>query len=762
MKLKKKAVLRLLDTSGTLLSAKQIRGTLGLSKSHGPKIRALLNKLVQKAEILRKGAYYGSRNLLRKNNRAAADFYFEKEEKSSELKKSIRKLGNFRDSRKLGRSSPGRRLSGYFTQNPKGFGFVSIGGGEPDLFISEDDRGTALEGDRVEVEVLKSGGYRGRRKARIISVLERSSLELFARLEVRGRKFYAVPLSPRLLLPPVILPENGILRDAVPGTLLEIELENPEAASLSGASRQVLKARVLRLLEERGSLELGFELIIKENKIRRDFSESVLNEAEAFPNRVAMNSVPGRVDQRHLDYVTIDGESARDFDDAVCVREGKEGGFRLFVAIADVANYIIPGSLLDGEARRRGTSVYFPTHAIPMLPEALSNGLCSLQPAVNRLALTCEIELNSKGECVGYEIYQSLIRSRARLDYEGVTAFLDNGSGPLKDPERQKELKRMQRLMRLLEDKRKRRGAIQFEFPETAVEFDEQERMTGMTRKFQSTGMKIIEQFMLEANETVARHCVKRKLPALFRVHEPPKRLKLKRLQKILRYFGVDTSATILETPGGFNEVLEQIREQPQSEALQVLLLRSMALAVYQQGNQGHFGLAAEYYTHFTSPIRRYPDLLVHRALKNELLWRNDASMSCGKKKDRLPKEAVDHGLALHCSHQERKAEKAELQSIDLMKCVFLEKHTGSSFQSVVRSVDKNAVGVELEPHALEWKIPLETITDDLYRFDDERLTLFGSRKGRRIQVGQRLELRLLRVDTLKRSLEFSFECWLR
>ncbi|MCH2300315.1 MAG: ribonuclease R, partial [SAR324 cluster bacterium] len=623
------------------------------------------------------------------------------------------------------------------------------------LFISESDVGSALEGDRVEVELLGARGYRGRRKGRVVSVLERASKHCLARLEKKGNELFAIPLNPRIGLPFITISPTRSMEGAEPGSLVEVELID------SKGEFGMMKGKIIRILEETGNLDLGFEMILRENSIREEFPANAIQEADSFPKRILPQQHPGRVDQRHLAFITIDGKSARDFDDAVLVEKMENGGFRLFVAIADVAHYVTPDSAIDEEAKKRGTSVYFPTHAIPMLPEALSNGLCSLRPGVNRLTLTCEMQLNQDGECIDYRIYESLIKSHARLDYDAVADFLDSGKNSITNKEIQKSLKLMQELMHLLEGKRNRRGAIQFEFSESSVEFDHQNRMTGMSKKFQSSSMKMIEQFMLEANETVARHCVKRKLPALYRVHQPPSDLKLQQLKKNLARYGVNPKTVSLSDSYGFSRILSHLKELPQFEALQVVLLRSMALAVYQTRNGGHFGLAAEFYTHFTSPIRRYPDLMVHRALKKELSSRNQKKSSRKRNVKQKHGEEIDRELALKCSQQERNAEKAELQSVDLMKCVFLEPHIGVDFQSIIRSLDSRQIRVELEPHTLEWNVPLETLNDDRYYFDQERLYLSGRRQGRLIRIGQRLKLKLIRVDVLQRNIDFDFEGWL-
>jgi len=365
------------------------------------------------------------------------------------------------------------------------------------------------------------------------------------------------------------------------------------------------------------------------------------------------------------------------------------------------------------------------------------------------------MRIDSSGEVIGYSLAESIIRSRARLIYEDVADLLDGRTSSISSPELKTNIRKMHKLAKILERKRIQRGAVQFSFAEEVFEFDSDQQMTGIGRSYQSSAMKLIEQFMLEANETVARHCVKNRIPVLYRVHDRPDMRKLQKLQQTFFRFGVKTSLNTLADPKKFNEVIEQIQELPHFEQLQVLLLRSMALAVYQTTNKGHFGLAAKYYVHFTSPIRRYPDLVVHRALKEKLHF----DQGVKSKNERPP--FVNSEMAEQCSKQERRAEKAERQGIDLMKVDFLAPHAGQTFQAVVTSIDNHGFRVNLEPHGLEWFLPLEAMPDDNYVYDDIRLSLQGRRKNRTLQAGQRLEIRLLRADPIHRTLEFEVERWL-
>ena len=623
------------------------------------------------------------------------------------------------------------------------------------MFIGEHEQGFAMEGDLVEIEVFRKRGFRSKQKGEIIKVLERASREILARLKRTKRETVAVPVHRNSGLPFLRIAPKDDLPELESGTLVEVELL--EEKKQTKKTFPAPCGRVLRALENTSDHELGFQLILNENLIRTEYPAEALAHVNNFSQQVRFDASSGRRDLRDLDFVTIDGKSARDFDDAVCVIPDKDssGGFRLFVAIADVAHYVQPEDPVDQEALLRGTSVYFPTHAVPMLPEGLSNNLCSLRPQVNRLTLTCEMRITAEGEVVGYSLSESVIRSRARLIYEDVADLLEGRTSSIRDPELQTNIRKMHKLAKILERKRIQRGAVQFSFAEEVFEFDADQQMTGVGRIYQSSAMKLIEQFMLEANETVARHCVKNKMPALYRVHERPDMRKLQKLQQTFFRFGVRTPLAKLADPRQFNAVIEQIQELPHFDQLQVLLLRTMALAVYQTTNKGHFGLAAEYYAHFTSPIRRYPDLVVHRAIKDML--HQDQGLRTGKRT--LPQ--VNSEMAEQCSQQERRAEKAERQSIDLMKVDFLAPHAGQTFQAVVISVDSQGFRVNLEPHGLEWFLPLDSMHDDSYIFDEVRLSLQGRRKNRTLQAGQRLEIRLLRADPIHRILEFEVERWL-
>ncbi len=729
------------------MSTKQIRGALGLKKAATAKLKAELQKLIKEGKIDKQGNryYWDSKT---KNKADQRDSVKGKREKfKNEL---IREHSPVRRHK----SSSSITEKGCFTRNQKGFGFVAIGKGRSDIFIGRNEQGFAMEGDLVEIEIYRKRGFRGKSKGAIIKVLQRASSEILARLKRTKHSTVAEPVQRDSGLPFLWISPEDDLPELESGTLIEAEIL--EEKKPSKKSYPAPCGRVLRALTDTNDHELGFQLILKENMIRTKYPPEALEYAKKFSRQVRFDKSSGRRDLRELDFVTIDGKNARDFDDAVCVISDSEspGGFRLLVSIADVAHYVRPNDPVDQEALQRGTSVYFPTHAVPMLPEVLSNNLCSLRPNVNRMTLTCDMRINPEGNVIDYSIFESIIRSRARLIYEDVADLIEGRTSTIRDPKLKANIRRMHKLAKILEGKRIQRGAVQFSFAEETFEFDADQQMVGVGRSFQSSSMKLIEQFMLEANETVALHCVKKKLPALFRVHDVPDIRKLRKLQQTFFRFGVRTPLAKLIDPQQFNAVIEQIQQLPQFEQLQVLLLRAMALADYQTSNKGHFGLAAKYYAHFTSPIRRYPDLLVHRAIK-ENLQQDHAS---DKKSNSRAHQAVNSEIAEMCSQQERRAEKAERQSIDLMKVDFLAPHTGQTFQATVTSVESQGFKINLEPHGFQWFLPLESIPDDFYSYDETALSLHGRRTNRTLQAGQRLEIRLLRADPVYRMLEFEVQ----
>ena len=720
MKNPKRAVLRLLERSEIPLTTRQIRKRLGIKKSKHVEIRQILLSFVEKGKLIQV-----------QNKFTLSNVDIPPVPSSSKHKEQAQpSLENY---------------SGKFTKTSKGYGFVLTGKSE-DIFIAPEHQLNAMEGDRVEV--LLATQRQGRRlRGKITKVIKRAKTHIVAKIVKGVKATLAVPVNPQSVLPPIIIEESEYRSQLESGSLVEVELLD------SPSEREEIFGRILRILPAFGVDELAFEMIVIENQIETNFDASVLQQANSYPTSIRYSSQSGRVDLRKLGFVTIDGKTARDFDDAVFVKKESEQTYRLYVAIADVAHYVRANDLIDQVAYQRGTSVYFPTHAIPMLPENLSNHLCSLKPNVNRYALTCEMNINDEGEVIEYDIYESVIRSQARLYYEDVTTYLEQKPSRIQKPTLQKNLDIMWELAQILREKRRRRGAIEFSFPELQPIFNQKKEMLGLEKKYQSISMSLIEQFMLEANETVAKHGVKTRLPILYRVHDQPDIMKLKKMQETFSFLGIQMKTAKMSDSKKFNQVLAQVKNFPNKNQIQILLLRSMALAQYRPNNEGHFGLSATYYTHFTSPIRRYPDLIVHRALKEQIRSR--------KLKKRTRYLPITEEMAQFLSQRERKAEIAERQSNQLLLVIYLEKYLGENFEATILSINPSGVEIELHPVEIEWFLPLEVISDDDYKYDAMRLCLFGKYKKRTVKGGEMLRLQLVRTDRMLRSLDFLFETWL-
>lgn len=730
MKLKKKAIFRVFEQSRVPLTLTQIRHRLGIRKKQQKIIKEFLYEQVLKKKLLLQNGKYSL-----PSNLSEAEYEDTHEDFQDDSAESIRAKD---------RKAKPKGVVGIFSLSSQGFGFVDIGHGLQDIYIPREKQNGARDGDRVEIAIFQSRRS-GRKRGRVVHIVERHQKKFIARLR-RGKKTtLAMPVNENSSIGPVIIPVEHDIQSAPSGALVEGVLLEEKANSKN------LLGKIIRVLPHSSVDELAFDVILAENNIVSHFSQEALQQAEQFSSRVVYSAKSGRRDLRDLGLVTIDGKDARDFDDAVYAEKQESGNFRLWVSIADVAHYVTPGSAIDQEAYQRGTSTYFPTHAIPMLPEALSNSLCSLRPGVNRLTLTCEMEIDASGAVVHSEIYESLIRSCARLNYDDVAAFLENRPSPIRNPDVKANLLVMHELATLLAKKRYQRGAVDFDFPEYRAVSDDNRQILGFQKSYQSVSMKLIEQFMLEANETVARYCVEHNLPSLFRVHEKPGMDKLEKLQETFWYFGVPYKSEKLQNPRNINKLLKKIKTHPSSEQIQLLFLKSMALACYRTTNEGHFGLAAEFYTHFTSPIRRYPDLIVHRAIKAKL----------NKEKLTTYRKAVTPEVSGYLSQQERRADVAERQSFELVKTIFMERYVGDVLEARVVSVSPAGVTIEFPDLLVEAFLPLENLSDDYYQFDTVRLALFGKHTHRAVQAETQMQVKVLRTDRIERKVELELENWL-
>ena len=627
--------------------------------------------------------------------------------------------------------SPGRRLLGLFTRHRDGFGFVArLDRAGPDLYVSPGDTAQAVDGDLVQFEIFP--GRRGP-QARVAEVVQRGRRMVLAAYQGRGAQTFAVPSEPEL--PPTIsVPEARGVRN---GEVVKVWLE-AGGGPLRGAVLERLpdpaapSAEVLRVAYAHGFADI--------------FPDEVAAEAEAVPDRVRPEDWEGRRDLTGIRLVTIDGEDARDFDDAVFVERlpGRRGGFRLVVAIADVSHYVRPGSPLDAEALRRGTSAYFPGAVLPMLPERLSNGVCSLNPEVERLCMVADLRIGPQGEPSGAEVYPAVMRSAARCTYAEVARVLDGERVPHREFLRE-DFERMAELQEVLGRMRRRRGAIDFDLPESRVVLGEGGAPLAIERRPRNRAHRIVEEFMLAANEAVARWFGERELPTIYRVHGLPDEDKLRTFLDLARAQGLEVP-TVEAGPAALSDLLDRLAGHPQQRALNQLLLRAMMQAVYSPENIGHFGLAAEHYLHFTSPIRRYPDLVVHRLLRDAGRWR-------GEREARLPRAGELERIALLSSQRERSAMQAERDVHAYYAALFMRDRVGERSPGTVAAVVEFGLFVELRRWFVEGLVRAEDLGEG-FELDATRHALVDRGTGRAFRVGDEVEVEVGAVDPARRRID--------
>jgi ribonuclease R len=628
---------------------------------------------------------------------------------------------------------------GVFSASRREYGFVELGSPRRSMFVPPGKAGGALDGDRVRVAI--GAGRDGRGVAEVIAVLQRFRERVRGHLEIRRREAWLIPLNEKL--PSVFLAST-------PKELRDGDLADVRITEYPGGDEEAPSGEVLRAVPDDESPQQIIEHILADHQIVPEFSAEALADATRAAARPP--DLARREDQRELPYLTIDGEDARDFDDAVCLIPQTDGRQRLLVAIADVGAYVRPGAALDQDAYRKGTSIYFPHYAIPMLPEVLSNDVCSLRPGEVRLTLTCDMMLDSEASVETCGIYESAIRSRARLTYTQVQAYFDGAiADALPDPALAPMLSQMRALAQRMGRRRAERGALSLNLPELKFELDEKGRPLSVRKVFPTEATKLIEQFMLEANEQVAQHAEALELPILYRVHDPPPPDQLESLRVVLHNAGVMVKDGELPTPAGINQVLARLADHPQRAQLEFAILRSMTQAQYRALNDGHFGLASNCYSHFTSPIRRYPDLLLHRALKST--WSGPQGRASPP--PRLPPQAGEH-----LSDRERIAASAEQRVDRLYRVLMMEPYLGEVFAGTVSGVSDAGLWVELSGHYVDGFLPIEALPRDRYRHDREHNVLRGQRNRREIGFGFPLTVRLARADRHQQKLELGFEGW--
>jgi ribonuclease R len=630
-------------------------------------------------------------------------------------------------------------LKGLVVAHRDGFGFVIVEKSMPDLFLSEREMRNIFHGDKVLVRIIGED-RRGRKMASVVEVLERNTLEIVGQYLVENGVGFVVPENRTIYQDILILPENK--GEAEPGQIVTVEVITPTNR------RTAPLGRIKNILGEAMSAGMEIEIATRAHGLSFTWPAEVEAAAKNFGKSVSVKDKEERVDLRDLNFVTIDGEDAKDFDDAVfCKKKGD--GWTLYVAIADVAHYVKPGKALDEEAAKRGNSVYFPSKVIPMLPEVLSNGLCSLKPKVDRLCMVCDMRLDEKGEIVRYRFYDALIHSQARLTYTEAASILVDKDAALRKTYKSAipSLENLYDVYKLLFKNRQKRGAIDFEMPEPCIVFNEQGKIDKIIAKYRNDAHRLIEECMLAANVCAADFLLKNKMPGLFRVHEGPNPEKLAALRKLLAEKGLSLSGGEKPKPKDYAKLMKQIEGRVDSNVLQTLLLRSLSQAVYQGDNCGHFGLAYEAYTHFTSPIRRYPDLLVHRAIRHILEKKRASTFRYSK--------AELQTMAEHCSATERRADEATRDVVDWLKCEYMSSRLGQEYNGKVTSVTAFGLFVALEDEFIEGLVHVTALKNDYYRYDAIRHQLVGEATKSSYSLGDKVRIRVIRVDLNQRRIDF-------
>jgi len=626
-----------------------------------------------------------------------------------------------------------RLIAGRVEGHPEGYGFVVPDEGE-DLYLGPHEMKKVLHGDRVMVR--KSGvDHRGRTEAKIVEVVERVNSRIVGRLRREQGILFVQPAERRISQNVHVAAEDA--REARAGQVVVAEL----TAQPDGHAEPV--GRIVEVLGEAADPGIEIEIALRKHDLPFKFSEAAERLAAAYPETPRRGDLEGREDLRGLDLVTIDGETARDFDDAVYCEKTRDG-FRLVVAIADVSHYVRDGDALDVEARERGNSVYFPRRVIPMLPEKLSNGLCSLNPEVDRLCMACDMAIGPKGQISRYRFYPAVMRSRARLTYTAVASALTNpqGEAARKLKPLLPRLQLLEQLFRALLRAREERGAIDFETIETQFVFDEQNRLLRIDRVERNDAHRIIEECMLAANVCSSDFLSSRKHPTLYRVHEGPTPEKLKALREFLKGFGLQLAGGDKPTAKHYAKLLESVRKRPDVQLLQTVLLRSLQQAQYSPENVGHFGLAYEHYTHFTSPIRRYPDLLVHRSIK--------AALGGSRYK---PGNWAE--LGAHCSQTERRADEATREVAAWLKCYYMRDRVGEEFEGSVSAATGFGIFVALDDFYVEGLVHISELGQDYFQFDPVRHQLVGDRTRKTFRLADRVRVKIARVDLETSRLDF-------
>jgi len=631
-------------------------------------------------------------------------------------------------------------IKGRVEGHPDGFGFVVPEEGGDDLYLSPKEMHRVLHGDKVLVR-LAGFDRRGRREARIVEVLEHVNRFVVGRYYLEGGVGFLIAENRRINQDILVPPENA--GNAQSGQVVMVEI-----LTQPGAHNEAV-GRVSEVLGSFTAPGMEIEIALRKHDLPYVFPPEAEEQAKKLPAKVLKKDLTGREDIRHLPLVTIDGETARDFDDAVYCESLGRSGFRLVVAIADVSHYVKPRDALDSEGFNRGNSVYFPRRVIPMLPEAVSNGLCSLNPEVDRLSMVCDMRITSTGSIKEYRFYPAVIHSHARLTYNQVWDWLSGAARPEKaEPEKKRaalmpHLEALDKLFRVLLKARAKRGAIDFGSTETQIVFDDQGKIKEIVPVIRNDAHRIIEECMLAANVCASNFLQENKQPALFRVHEGPTAEKLAALRGFLAEFGLDLGGGDKPHAKDYAALLEKIQDRPDHGLMQTVMLRSLKQAIYSPDNKGHFGLAYEAYTHFTSPIRRYPDLLVHRGIKAVLAG------------EKLPAKGLAE-IGLHCSMTERRADDATRDVDAWLKTYFMRDRIGDEYNGTVSAVTSFGMFVAIDEIFIEGLVHVSELGQDYFHYDQAKHMMLGERTGKKYRLGDGVRIKVMRADIETSKIDFS------
>ncbi|MBP6519806.1 ribonuclease R [Shewanella sp.] len=637
-------------------------------------------------------------------------------------------------------------IPGTVLGHREGFGFFKPDEGGDDLFISNRDMLMYFHGDKVLAQ--KAGtDRRGRREARLVRLIQPRSAAIVGRYHVDSGMAFVIADDKRITQE--ILVANEDRNGARQGDVVVVELTRRPGRFVKAAGK------VTEVLGKQMAPGMEIEIALRNYDLPHTWSPVIEKKLRRIPDEVTDADKVGRVDLRHLPLVTIDGEDARDFDDAVYAEKKAGGGWRLWVAIADVSYYVRTDSALDTEARARGNSVYFPSQVIPMLPEKISNGLCSLNPHVDRLCMVAEMTVSAKGKLSGYKFYPAVMYSHARFTYTQVAAMLEGGPIAPEHEALFPHLQCLQSLYLALDEQRAERGAIAFETMETQFIFNEQRKIDKIVPRGRNQAHKIIEECMILANVSAAKFVKKHKGEVLYRVHEAPSEQKLANFKEFLAERGLSMPGGLEPTPSDYQNVMLQIADRPDAELIQVMLLRSMRQAIYTPDNEGHFGLALEEYAHFTSPIRRYPDLVLHRVIRYLL------AKERGEATEKWTQDGGYHyqldeldQLGEECSTTERRADEATRDVSDWLKCEFMQDHVGDTFEAVIASVTSFGLFVRLNELFIDGLVHISSLGSDYYQFDPMRQRLIGEHTGQVYQVGDPVTVKVAAVNLDDRQID--------